>query len=37
MPLSAADMEPDATLFANRKLFQPEGVGVLGCGSGMCV
>lgn len=27
MPLSASDMQPDATLFANRKLFKPGGVG----------
>lgn len=32
MPLSAATIEPDAACFANRKLFKPEGVGVLGCG-----
>lgn len=32
MPLSAATIEPDAACFASRKLFKPEGVGVLGCG-----
>lgn len=40
MPLSAANMEPDAALFANRKLFKPEGLlgylGVAGRG-GLCV